>query len=237
MYITAPCQTRHRIYVYIRAHAYIDTWRYSFTTTIAVITTARAILFFLVIFKGKDSPAQFNLRLFSRLDDFLEQNPIVTTKHWHISSVRSTANPAELISRPWQPSSRLKKDDGSCCSLLEISSRYRSHSFSRTSFSSGCSLARPRTPPGRGRGGQTTRVLSPRVSDHDTILYIYIYRFVYIYMYILYINAILVTAGSHAVSRDYPFFPQRMPAIRTKIVHGTATRSARRAHTTPGRVL
>lgn len=51
-----------------------------------------------------DSPAQFNLRLFSRLDDFLEQNPIVTTKHWHISSIRSTESPAEWISRPRQPS-------------------------------------------------------------------------------------------------------------------------------------
>lgn len=29
----------------------------------------------------KDSPAQVSLRLVSRLDDFLEQNPIVTTKH------------------------------------------------------------------------------------------------------------------------------------------------------------
>lgn len=31
--------------------------------------------------EGKDLPAQFNLRLLSSLDDFLEQNPIVTTKH------------------------------------------------------------------------------------------------------------------------------------------------------------
>lgn len=44
------------IYVYIRAHAYIDTWWYSLTTTITVITTARAILFFLAIFKGKTHP-------------------------------------------------------------------------------------------------------------------------------------------------------------------------------------
>lgn len=47
-----------------------------------------------------DSPAQFGIWLFSYLDDFFKQNAIViSSKHWHILSIRSSESLAERISR------------------------------------------------------------------------------------------------------------------------------------------
>jgi len=108
-----------------------------------------------------------------------------------ISRIRNTENPAELISRPWQPSSRLQKD-GSCCS-----SRYplalSSHSFSRTSFSPGCSFGLPDRALHRG-GEEGTNNARFITTSSITIRY-YIYTYIYMYTF-----AILVTAGSRRVS-------------------------------------
>ena len=134
----------------------------------------------------KDLPAQVSFRLISRLDDFLEQNPIdFTTKHWHILSVRGTESPRRAnftfptaVVAAGEKTTDIPLDLSLSLALarsfLLESSGYRStlgylaHFFPRflsrpavDSLASFTLVARHSALlSGGGRGGQTTRVLT-----------------------------------------------------------------------------
>lgn len=218
----------------------MDSWRslaHHRRTRPATTTNARIPSFFLTERdRWKDSPTQVSFRLVSRLDDFLEQNPIVSNKvHWHISSVRGTESPCRAnFTFPTAVVAAAKRRRVPLLSSLSF--RYRSL-FPRALLSR--FLFRPARPvrpsvvrsllhlspdralhSGTEKGDKQRAFYQTRLRSRHDVRDTRYFR----------LTPCLATT---------PFSTPQANAGDThgRFVHGTATRSARRAHTTPERVL